>query len=119
MTPIYRTDGEWVAIVHQGQLFNVDGEWLGFMIANEVYDPQGRYLAYISEDRRLLRTRQEPKDKQRKTPPSKRPERPRVSSSVPLAPMLPSLPYSVIDMFEEYADRLIYVSDTRPDMGEE
>lgn len=120
MTPIYRTDGEWVAMMHQGQLYNVDGEWLGFMVAEEVYDPQGRYLAYISDDRRLLRTRQEPRNKPRKTPPPKRPERPpRVRSSVPLAPMLPGLPYSVIDMFEEYAERLIYVSDTRPDMGEE
>ena len=119
MTPIYRTDGEWVAIVYQGQLFNVDGEWLGFMLANDVYDPQGRYLAYISDDRRLLRTRQEPRDKPNKTPPPKRPERPRVQTSVPLSPMLAGLSYSTIDMFEEYEERLIYVSDTRPDMGEE
>ena len=119
MKPIYRTDGEWVALIHQGHLFNVDGEWLGFMIANDVYDPQGYYLAYISDDKRLLRSRQEPRDKARKTPPPKRPQRPRVRSSVPLSPMLASLPYSTIDMFEEYEARLSFISDTRPDMGED
>ena len=119
MIPIYRTDGEWVALIYRGHLFNVDGEWLGFMISNDVYDPQGNYLAYISEDRRLLRTRQEPRDKLRKTPPPRRPKRPRVRSSVPLAPMLSSLPYSTIDMFEEYETRLMYISETRPDIGEE
>jgi hypothetical protein len=118
MTPIYRSDGEWVAIMHQGHLYNVDGEWLGFLIGKDVYDPQGRYLAYISDDRRLLRTRREPRDQPRKTPPP-RPERTRFPSSMPLAPMLPALSYSIIDMFEEYPERLMYISDTRPDMGEE
>ena len=118
MTPVYRTDGEWVAVVYRGHVYNVDGEWLGFMIANDVYDTLGRYLAYISADHRLLRTRREPRDKPRKTPPL-RPERPRMPSGMPLAPMLPALNYSTIDMFEEYPERLIYVSETRPDMGEE
>lgn len=118
MTPVYRTDGEWVAVVYRGHVFNVDGEWLGFMIASDVYDTLGRYLAYFSKDRRLLRTRREPRDKPRKMPPP-RPERPLIPANMPLAPMLSTLNYSTIDMFEEYPERLIYVSETRPDMGEE
>ncbi len=118
MTPIYRSDGDWVAVVHQGHLYNADGEWLGFLIGKDVYDPMGKYLAYISDDRRLLRTRREPRDKPQKTASPRPQQRLRFPSNMPLAPMLPALPYSTIDMFEEYPERLIYISDTRPDMGE-
>ena len=115
MVPIYRTDGEWVAIFHEGHLFNVDGEWLGFVIGREVYDPIGVYLGFLSNDRRLLRKRSMSENRARKKPPP-RPERPRFPANMPLAPMLPALPYSIIDLFEEYPDKLTYISDTRPDM---
>jgi len=35
---------------------------------------------------------------------------------MPLSPLLRALPYGYIDMFEEYADQLMFISDTRPDM---
>ena len=115
MEPIYRTDGEWVAVYHKGHVFNVDGEWLGFVRGRDVYDPGGRYLGYLSDDRRLLRKRSRPTDKPRLQP-LPRPERPNIPASMPLAPMLSSLPYQIIDMFEEYPEKLMYISETRPNM---
>jgi hypothetical protein len=113
--PIYRTDGEWVAVYHDGNLFNVDGEWIGFVRGREVFEPSGLYLGFLSDDRRLLRTRSRPSEPQRLKPPP-RPERPDMPVSMPLAPLLRSLPYHLIDMFEEYPERLTFVSETRPDM---
>lgn len=118
MEPIYRSDGEWVAVYHKGHVFNVDGEWIGFVVGREVYDNGGLYIGFLSDDRRLLRTRTRPTDKPRKTPPP-RPPRPNIPASMPLAPLLRALPYSIIDMFEEYPEKLMFISETRPDMDED
>lgn len=114
MVPIYRSDGEWVAVYHRGHVFNIDGEWLGFVVGREVYDTQGRYLGYFSEDKRLLRRRRPP-EKIRIDPPP-RPSPPRVPASVPLAPVFSELTFSTLDVFQEDPDRFRYVSETRPDM---
>ena len=115
MVPIYRTDGEWVAVYTNGHIFNVDGEWLGCVYGSEVFDPSGLYLGFLSDDRRLLRKRSLPRKIPRRQPPQ-RPARPRIPASMPLAPMLRMLPHSIIDMFEEFPEKLIYISDIRPDM---
>ena len=115
MVPIYRSDGEWVAVYEKGCLFNVDGEWIGFVSGREVYDPSGMYLGFLSDDRRLLRSRSRPHTRPRLKPPPK-PEAPKLPASMPLAPMLSALPYSIVDMFEEFPERLSYISETRPDM---
>ncbi len=115
MQPIYRSDGEWVAVFHKGNLFNVDGEWLGFVEGREVYNPSGQYIGYLSNDRRLLRKRSESAKRPRKPPPP-RPSRPSLPSGMPLSPMMRALPYGIIDMFEEFPDQLLFISDTRPDM---
>lgn len=115
MEPIYRTDGAWVAVYKDGHLFNIDGEWIAFIIGREAYDTLGDYLGFLSDDRRLLRKRN-PGDKgERKTPPSA-PTRPKIPASMPLAPMMRELPFHIIDVFEHYEDRLMYISETRPDM---
>jgi hypothetical protein len=73
------------------------------------------YLGFLSDDRRLLRTRSRPSTRARLQPPPK-PEPPEIPATMPLAPLLPSLPYSIIDLFEAFPERLSYVSETRPDM---
>jgi hypothetical protein len=115
MVPIYRTDGEWVAVYSKGHIFNVDGEWIGFVIGREVYDPAGEYLGFLSDDRRILRKRTLSDLPARREPPS-RPQRPQLPGQVPLAPMMRELPLPIIDVFEEFPNRLLYVSETRPDM---
>lgn len=114
MQPIYRSDGEWVAVYDSGNLFNADGEWIGFVRKRDVYDTAGLYLGFLSDDRRLLRKRMPPEKPRLKVP--QRPGRPQIPASMPLAPMLRALPHQYIDMFEEYPERLMFISETRPDM---
>lgn len=115
MIPIYRSDGEWVAVYDQGHLFNTDGEWLGFVVGRDLYSPRGEYVGFLSDDKRLLCRRALPADIPSHEPPA-RPERPRLPAHVPLAPMLRSLPYQIVDLFEAFPQRFRYVSETRPDM---
>lgn len=115
MVPIYRTDGEWVAIFQQGHLFNVEGTWLGFAVGREIFDPNGNYIGFLSDDQRLLRTRTEPGRMPRYRPPEA-PCRPAMPSRVRLAPMLRPLPYHMIDLFEEFPERFSYISESQPDM---
>ncbi|MCP4361876.1 MAG: hypothetical protein GY796_28015 [Chloroflexi bacterium] len=115
MIPIYRSDGEWVAVFMKGFVYNVDGEWLGFVVGREVFDTGGSYLGFLSDDRRLLRKRTRGIERPHKTPPP-RPKRPNIPATMPLAPLFPALPHQIIDMFEEFPEKLIYVSETRPDM---
>jgi hypothetical protein len=116
MVPIYRSDGEWVAVYTNGKLFNVDGEWIGFTVGREVYDTSGLYLGFLSNDRRLLRKRSV--DTRPRLEPPPRPKRPELPPNMPLAPMLASLPHQIIDLFEEHPEKLMFVSETRPDMDE-
>ncbi len=113
--PIYRSDGEWVGIFHQGHLFNADGEWLGFVVGREVYNPRGEYLAFLSDDQRMLRKRSLISEPRKMKVPA-RPQRPPIPSGAPLPPSFRALPYSLIDMFEEFPERFSYISETRPDM---
>ena len=115
MVPIYRTDGEWVAVYEKSHLFNIDGEWIGFVTGRDVYDTSGMYLGFLIDDRRLLRTLSRPPTRARLQPPPK-PTTPEIPATMPLAPLLASLPYSIIDLFETFPERLSYISETRPDM---
>lgn len=115
MEAIYRSDGEWVGVYVGGNIFNVDGEWLGFAAGREIFDPVGQYLGFLSDDRRLLRKKSLSRRPPKLQPPP-RPARPRIPATMPLPPMMRELPHHIIDMFEEYPERLVYVSETRPDM---
>jgi hypothetical protein len=114
--PIYRTDGEWVAIVYQSNLFDTTGEWIGWLDGIQVYSLDGDYVGYISPDGRLLRERVLPYRKHRR--PHERPSRFTLPTMIPLPPMFPELSYSVIDVFEEEPEIFERVSELRPDAGE-
>jgi hypothetical protein len=113
---IYRSDGEWTAVVCDGNLFDTMGEWIGWLDGSDVYSLEGEYLGYISPDKRLLRQRVLPYRK-RRIPPTKTPEFV-PPLTIPLAPMFAELSYSVIDVFEEEPDTFALVSELRPDAGE-
>lgn len=115
MEPIYRTDGAWVAVYQEGHIFTSEGEWVGFVVGREVFDQQGEYLGFLSDDRRLLRKRVLSEQRARKLPPEI-PQRPSLPANMPLAPLMKELPFHIIDVFEEFADQLMRISDTRPDM---
>lgn len=115
MHPIYRSDGQAVAVVHRGNLYNVDGDWLGCLRGAEIFGFEGDFLGTLSEDRRLLRSRRPPQ--RERIPPPDRPLRLRgIPEMFPLAPMFKQLPYGTIDVFEEFPHLFDYVGETRQDL---
>lgn len=115
MQPIYRSDGEAVAVVHRGNLYNIDGEWVGVLIGAEVYGHNGEYIGFLSEDRRLLRTRRPP-HRNRIVQPPLPPRLKGIPERFPLAPLFKQLPFNLIDIFEEYPNRYKYIAEVRQDM---
>lgn len=105
--PIYTTRGEHAAYFENGYLYNVSGEWIGFVDTHNgyVYSVLGEYVGYFHKDGRILRKRAQEEIVPRRPPPPA-PERPKLASSVPLAPMMSDLTYDTIDVFEEMPERL-------------
>lgn len=114
--PIYRTNGKWMALVFQGNLFDTMGEWAGWLDNGDVYGIDGEYLGYLSGDGRLLRPRVMPYHKRRR-PPDLRP-RVKIPQTVALPPMFAELRYSTVDVFEEKPDIFAVINELRPDAGE-
>jgi hypothetical protein len=114
--PIYRTNGQWMALVHEGNLFDTTGEWIGWLDGTDVYSLDGEYVGFISADGRLLRQRVAPYHKRRR-PPTRRPQC-KVPQTVPLPPMFAELSYSVVDVLEEEPDIFALIHELRPDAGE-
>ena len=113
--PIYRSDGEWVAMVAGLYLYNRSGEWIGWREGREVYSRDGEYVGYLSDDQRVLRKRVRQQRPLRELPSPLPPLRIRVPSSVPLAPMFSELRWEVLDVFEENPDVFEFVSELKPD----
>jgi hypothetical protein len=113
---IYRSDGEWVATLYDGNLFDMRGEWVAWTDGDDVYALDGEYVGYISGDGRLLRKRVQPYRKRRK-PPEQRP-RFRPPPNAPLAPLFAEISFDIVDVFEETPNVFAVVSELRPDAGE-
>lgn len=116
--PIYTTRGDLGALMKYPYLFNIGGEWIGFVTEEkEVYSVLGNYVGYLADGPRILRKRAYSFDKPRIDPPA-RPGRILAPATVPLAPMMSELTYSVIDLLEEEPERLATVDagEMREDM---
>lgn len=116
LKPIYRSDGEWMAILYEGYLYDTQGEWVGWSDGDAVYAADGEYIGYVSRDGRLLRKRVLPYHKRRR-PPVQHPQI-QIPASVPLPPMFAQLSYDIVDVFEETPNIFATVSELRPDAGE-
>jgi len=104
--PIYTSKGDVEAFLTYPYIFNRTGDWIGWVTPKrEVYSVLGYYVGYITNDPRILRKRATTTLKPRLTPPP-RPERIRVPASVPLAPLMSELTYSLVDVLMEEAERL-------------
>lgn len=113
---IYRSDGEWVAVLYEGNLFDTRGDWIGWLDGQDVYTLGGEYAGYVSRDGRVLRRRVLPYVKRRRVP-----EREPVykhPKSIPLPPLFAELGYETIDVFEFDPNMFVLISDLRPDAGE-
>ncbi|RPI33402.1 MAG: hypothetical protein EHM70_06120 [Chloroflexota bacterium] len=87
-------------------IYDTRGEWIGWVTPErEVYSIYGHYVGRLSNDPRILSKRTELYTRPRRNPPTQ-PLRINVPARVPLAPMMPELPFGIFDVLEEDADLL-------------
>jgi hypothetical protein len=118
LIPIYTTSGDLGAYLLYPYLYNSQGEWIGFVKPNrDVYSVLGHYVGILSKDPRILRKRSYDFSKPRIEPPAPQP-RITVPATVPLAPMMAELSYTMIDVLEDEPERLstIDFDELREDM---
>ncbi|MEN8098249.1 MAG: hypothetical protein ABFQ89_04175 [Chloroflexota bacterium] len=115
MKPIFRSDGEVMAVEHQGHLYSVEGDWLGEIRGHAVITDNGRKLGYLSPDQRLLNERT-PRGNERQVPG----RRQRILHSIPMSfklpPMFKNIPFHIIDVFEEHPNLVQKARELRPDI---
>jgi hypothetical protein len=106
IVPIYNSKGEADAFLEYPYLFNPLGEWIGFVTAKRrVYSVLGAYVGYLSNEPRILRKRAT----STLTPHAEVPPVPGKfvpPATVPLAPLMPELTHSIIDVLLEEPERL-------------
>jgi len=101
LIPIYKSRGEIGAFLRFPYIFNTDGEWIGWVAADRcVYSVHGHYVGILSKEPRILRNRELAGSRRRITPPSPPPPI-RIPSLTPLAPQLPEVLLTMIDVLDE------------------
>ncbi len=106
LIPLYTTRGDAEAFLFYPHLFNRNGEWIGFITARrEVYSVLGEYVGILTDERRIVRKRATFTLVPRLTPPP-HPSKISLPATIPLPPMMPELPHSLIDVLLEAPERL-------------
>lgn len=104
--PIYTTQGDAEAFLQYPYLFNRSGEWIGFVNSNrEVYSVAGEFVGTITNDPRIVRKRSTSALHPR-VEPLIAPKRINLPANIPLAPMMPELSHSLVDILMEMPERL-------------
>ncbi len=106
LIPIYTTNGDAEAFLYYPYLFNRNGEWIGFVTsARDVHSVAGVYVGTLTNDPRIVAKRAMDENRPRLTPPPA-PKRAQLPATVPLAPMMPELNHSLIDVLLDMPERL-------------
>jgi hypothetical protein len=116
--PIYTTNGDPEAFLQYPYLFNRTGEWVGFVNPKrEVYSVLGEYVGTLTNDPRIVRARALETLQPRLEPPIA-PNKIRLPANIPLAPMMPELSHSLIDVLIDMPERLhtLDSGESRQDM---
>jgi len=116
--PIYTTKGDAEAFLVYPYIFNRNGDWVGFITPKrEIYSVLGEFVGTLTNDPRIVRKRATATLKPRLKPPP-RPRRIYPPATIPLAPMMPELSHSVIDVLLDAPERLhtIDTGENRLDM---
>jgi hypothetical protein len=118
LIPIYTSRGDAEAMLVYPHLFNRNGDWIGWVTPErDVYSVLGNYVGYLSPEPRILRKRSTSALKP-DLPPPPAPTRIYWPATVPLAPLMPELMHTVIDVLYEEPDRLhtVDTGELRGDM---
>jgi len=116
--PIYTTKGDAEAFLVYPYIFNRNGDWIGFVTPQrEIYSVLGDFVGTLTNDPRIVRKRATSTLKPRLKPPP-RPKKIYPPATIPLAPMMPELNHSVIDVLLDAPERLhtIDTGESRLDM---
>ena len=116
--PIYLSSGDLGAMMIYPFIFNTRGEWIGFVTPQkDVHSVLGHYVGYLGDGPRILRKRTYDYKKPKLSPP-RAPTNITRPATMPLAPLMPELPFSLIDILEEEPQRLTTVDagDLREDI---
>jgi hypothetical protein len=106
IVPLYSSRGDAAALLAYPYIYNLGGEWIGLVTADrDVYSVLGHYVGSLREDRRIVRERAPSSRKPRLRPPPP-PRKITAPPTMPLAPMMSELPYSMIDVLLEEPERL-------------
>ena len=116
--PIYNTKGDADAFLLYPYLFNRTGDWIGFVTpAREVYSVLGEHVGTLTNDPRIVAKRAIDETKPRVSPPPA-PQRVQLPANIPLAPMMPELSHSLVDVLLDMPEKLHTVDsgESRQDM---
>lgn len=116
--PIYNTKGDADAFLLYPYLFNRTGDWIGFVTpAREVYSVLGEFVGTLTNDPRIVAKRAIDETKPRVSPPPA-PQRVQLPANIPLAPMMPELSHSLVDVLLDMPEKLHTVDsgESRQDM---
>ena len=104
--PIYTSRGEAEAFLVFPYIFNRNGEWVGWATPQrEIYSVLGYYVGTLTNDARIVRKRSEDEMRSRLKPPPK-PGKISTPATIPLAPLMQDLTYSIIDVLQDEPERL-------------
>jgi hypothetical protein len=106
LIPIYSTAGDADAFLQYPYLFNRSGEWVGFVTPRrEVYSVLGEFVGTLTNDPRIVSKRAMDEFKPRLDPPPP-PRRIQPPANIPLAPLMPELSNSFVDVLMETPEKL-------------
>ncbi len=106
LIPIYTTKGDAEAFLLYPYLFNRNGDWIGFVTPNrDVYSVIGEFVGTLTNDPRIVTKRAIEETNPRVSPPPT-PKKVQLPASVPLAPLMPELSHSLIDVLLEMPEKL-------------
>ena len=104
--PIYTTKGDAEAFLVYPYIYNRIGERIGWITREkEVYSVIGHYVGYLAKGPRILRKRTIEIASTQKRPPAI-PPKIYPPATIPLAPMMPELNHSTIDILLDEPERL-------------
>jgi hypothetical protein len=107
LVPIFTTVGDVGAFLAYPFIFSCEGDWIGWVSSERlVYSTHGNYIGWLAEGPRILRKQEDSYSKPKLDiiPPFTLKICPPALS--PLPPMMPELPFGVMDVLFERPDML-------------
>jgi len=104
--PIYTSRGDAGAFLVFPYLYNRMGEWIGWATTDrQVYSVLGYYVGDLTTEPRIIRKRSTDRTMPCSTPPPPPPHW-AVPATIPLAPLMADLNFSLLDVLLEEPERL-------------